>query len=123
MAKYGPNDVEQYLKDQSPKYEAPMRRLVKLFSNELGKAPVISYQIIAWPIKGRYGIFISGWKDHMSLHGGHALEPLAEIHPEWFKRSGATLWIRDGQEELPIEAVRAVVAAVYASIPPELLDS
>jgi len=122
MAKYGPNEVEKYLSDQSPKYEASMRRLVKLFSAELGKPPVISYQIIAWPIKGRHGIFISGWKDHMSIHGGHALEPLADEFPHWFKRSGATLWIRAGQEELPIEAIRAVVAAIYAAISPELLE-
>lgn len=122
MAKYEKHEVERYLKDQKPQYEAPMRRLVKLFSEELGKEPVISYQIISWPIKGRYGIFISGWKDHMSLHGGHALEPLAEKYPDLFKRSGATLWIRDGKEDLPIEAVRAVVAAVYDSMPPELRD-
>jgi hypothetical protein len=119
MAKYGPNDVEQYLNDQLPRYEKALRRLVKIFTDELGQPPVISYQIIAWPIKGRYGIYLSGWKDHLGLHGGHYLEPLADLYPQWFKRNGATLHFQD-EPELPVEVIRAVIAARIASMPEEL---
>ena len=115
MEKYEPHEVERYLSERLPKYEQPLRRIVAILTEELKIQPVISYQIIGFPIEGRYGIYVSGWKDHMAFHGGHFLEPLAEQYPEWFKRKGATLWFQD-QPELPIEVIRAVIAARYASM-------
>ena len=115
MEKYEPQEVERYLSERLPKYEQPLRRIVAILTEELKIQPVISYQIIGFPIAGKYGIYVSAWKDHMSFHGGHYLEPLAETYPEWFKRKGATLWFQD-QPELPIEVIRAVIAARYASM-------
>lgn len=119
MTKYAPDEVERYLSEQSPKYEAALRRVVNLITAELGIEPIISYQIIGWKIHKSYAIYVSGWKDHMSIHGGHHLEPLADQFPQWFKRKGATLWFQD-QPELPLEVIQAVLAARFESIPPEL---
>ena len=115
MTKYGPNEVERYLSDQLPKHEVALRRVVDFITAELGIQPVISYQIIGWPIRGRYGIYVSGWKDHLSFHGGHFLETLAEQFPLWFKRKGATLWFQP-EPELPFEVIRAVIQARYDSM-------
>jgi len=115
MGSYAPGDVEKYLTDQLPVHEIALRRVVGIITEELGIQPVISYQIIAWPIRGRYGIYVSGWKDHLSFHGGHFLEPLAEQFPQWFKRKGATLWFQPNPE-LPVDVIRAVLQARFASM-------
>ena len=122
MSKYAPEEVERYLAESPERYRQPLRRIMDMLHTELGINPIISYQIIGFRIVGSYGIYISAWKDHMSFHGGHFLEPLADQHPEWFKRKGATLWFQD-EPELPIEAIRAVISARFASIPPEKLPT
>ena len=115
MEKYGSDEVERYLSERLPRYEGPLRRIAEILKAELNIEPVISYQIIGFPIKGKYGIYVSAWQDHMSFHGGHYLEPLAEQYPQWFKRKGATLWFQD-EPELPLEVIKAVVAARYDSM-------
>ena len=114
------DEVETYLAGVPVRYREPFRAVAEVLAAKLGIQPKISYGIIAFTLSGKYGIYISGWKDHMSFHGGHFLEPLADQHPEWFKRKGATLWFQD-EPELPIEAIRAVISARFASIPPEKL--
>jgi hypothetical protein len=107
MSKYSA-EVEAYLAAVPEKYLAPLRRVVDLVTEETGIQPVISYQIVCWPVKGKYGIYASGWKDHMSFHGGHFLAPLASEYPQWFKLKGATLWFQ-AEPELPLAAIRAVI--------------
>jgi len=113
------DEVETYLAGVPVKYQAPLRRVMDILVAELGIEPRISYGIVAFTISGKYGIYVSGWKDHMSFHGGHFLEPLAEKHPDWFKRKGATIWFQD-QPELPVEVIRSVIAARFESMPDEL---
>jgi uncharacterized protein YdhG (YjbR/CyaY superfamily) len=115
MSKYGPGDIERYLADVPEKYQAALRRVVGLVTAELQIEPVISYQIIGWRINGKMALFVSGWKDHLSFHGGHALEPLAESLPQWFTLKGATLWFQ-AEPELPLEVIRQVIATRVESL-------
>ncbi|MEN9737045.1 MAG: hypothetical protein RJA26_278 [Actinomycetota bacterium] len=115
MSKYGPDEVERYLADVNAKYQPALRRVVRIITEELGVQPVISYQIIGWRINGKMGLFVSGWKDHLSFHGGHALEHLAEVYPQWLKLKGATLWFQD-EPELPVEIIKEVIATRVESL-------
>jgi uncharacterized protein YdhG (YjbR/CyaY superfamily) len=115
MSKYGPDEVERYLADVNAKYQPALRRVVQIITEELGVQPVISYQIIGWRINGKMGLFVSGWKDHLSFHGGHALEHLAEVYPQWLKLKGATLWFQD-EPELPVEIIKEVIATRVESL-------
>jgi uncharacterized protein YdhG (YjbR/CyaY superfamily) len=114
------DEVETYLAGVPVRYREPLRAVAEVLAAKLGIQPKISYGIIAFTLSGKYGIYISGWKDHMSFHGGHFLEPLAETHPELFTRKGATLWFQD-QPPLPEAAIDAVIAARLASMPEELI--
>jgi len=114
------DEVETYLAGVPGRYREPLRAVAEVLVAKLGIEPKISYGIIAFTLSGKYGIYISGWKDHMSFHGGHFLEPLAEAHPEWFTRKGATLWFQD-EPALPITAIDAVIEARLASMPEELI--
>ena len=111
-------EVKAYLDGVPEKYRQPLVRVVGVLQEKLQLEPTVSYGIIAFMLYGKYGIYVSGWKDHMSFHGGHFLAPLAEKHPEWLKSKGATIWFQD-QPELPEEIVDSVISARLASMPEE----
>jgi len=119
MSYFAP-EVETYLAGVPSKYQAPLRKVADYLVNKLGVQPIISYGIIGFPLHGKYAIYISGWKDHMSFHGGHFLAPLAQTNPDWFKVKGATIWFQD-QPELPATAIDAVITARLRSMPDELI--
>jgi len=119
MSVFAP-EVETYLAGVPAKYQTPLRAVADALVAKLGVQPTISYGIIAFVLHGKYGIYISGWNDHMSFHGGHFLAPLGEKHPEWFKTKGATIWFQ-ADPALPEAAINAVITARLASMPDELI--
>jgi len=119
MSVFAP-EVETYLSGVPARYQDPLRKIATYLAKTLAVEPEISYGIINFRLHGKYGIYISGWKDHMSFHGGHFIAQLGETHPEWFKAKGATIWFQD-QPELPSEVIDAVITARMRSMPDELI--
>ena len=115
MTKYEPHEVERYLADQLPEHERALRRVVAIVSDAIGSQPVISYQILGWRHAGKFVLYVSGWKDHLSIHGQSRElgEMFGAEHPEWFKLKGTTLWFQ-AEPELPEDLIRDLVAARLA---------
>jgi uncharacterized protein YdhG (YjbR/CyaY superfamily) len=69
---------------------------------------VISYGIIGFRYKKKVPFFISGWKKHVSIHGGRALgKRVHEVWPE-AKVVGTTIQI-DPAKPLSEETLRAII--------------
>ena len=88
------DDVKQYLELQPQ----PQRQILEHMHGVVSKAipkteSKISYGIIGFTYGGKVPFFISGWKHHVSIHGGRALGKRAlEILPN-LKVVGTTIQI------------------------------
>ena len=87
-------DVQNYLELQPQ----PQRQILEHMHDVISKAipkteSRISYGIIGFTYGGKVPFFISGWKNHVSIHGGRMLGKRAlELLPE-LKIVGTTIQI------------------------------
>jgi uncharacterized protein YdhG (YjbR/CyaY superfamily) len=115
--KYAPDHVEQYLADQPIRNQAALRRVRSIILDALPESSdAISYQIIGFRYRKKFVLYISGWADHLSFHGGHGMAELASKYPQWLKLKGTTLHFQP-EPEIPEEVVREVVELRLANLP------
>ena len=69
---------------------------------------VISYGIVGFRYKKKVPFFISGWKNHVSIHGGRVLgKRVAEVYPD-AKVVGTTIQI-DPANPLSVQTLKAII--------------
>lgn len=105
--------VEDYLAAQPAANRKALERIREIVKKILpGSEDCYSYGIIGFRYKKKFVIYISGWKDHLSLHGFSVAlgEVLVAKYPAFLKLKGRTLHFQS-TPELPEELVRELVLA------------
>ncbi|MFM6971198.1 MAG: iron chaperone [Rhodoluna sp.] len=87
-------DVTNYLKAQSPIQRKVLEHMYDVVMATIPNTESkISYGIIGFTYCGKVPFFISGWKNHVSIHGGRMLGKKAqELFPD-LKVVGTTIQI------------------------------
>lgn len=115
MEKLGPDQVPEYLAQQSPQNRAQLERIIRIVQEVIpGATPCISYQIIGFAVGKKKIFYVSGWNDHLSFHGTHkhTNQNMADTYPDWFTLKGMTLQFQ-ANPELPEAIIREVASERY----------
>lgn len=105
------NDFERYIND-SPDLQQRLLREVRSWVRKAAPnvEEVISYQIPAFRLNNRMLMYMSGWKDHVSIYPiPHASEALLEELKPYIKGKG-TLWF-GLDKPLPKSIIEKVIKA------------
>lgn len=88
------SEVDQYLVQFGEPTRSALQRVRRIIFSAIPEAEEgISYKIIGFKFDGKFLIYLSGWKNHCSIHGtSKALAAyLLETYPGQLKLSGTTL--------------------------------
>ena len=104
--------VEEYI-ESFPDDVRPVLEQVRKTIREAAPDAVeaISYQIPTFKLGGRYLVYFSGWKNHISLYPMPAVTEALDEELTPYKSGRGTLKF-PLQKPLPLELVRKVVAAL-----------
>lgn len=89
-----PSEVDEYLDQFDPLTRSALQRVREIILSAIPDAEEgISYKIIGFKFDGKFLLYISGWKNHCSIHGtSKALAKyLLDTYPGQLKISGTTL--------------------------------
>lgn len=90
----GSSDVDEYLAQFDEVTRFALQRLREIILSAIPDAEeAIGYQIIGFKFDGKFLLYISGWKNHCSIHGTSKalIEYLQVKYPGQLKLSGTTL--------------------------------
>ena len=110
--------VEEYYAAQPEGNRRALKRVQGIIEEALVEAEVrLSYQIVGFRFKGKFVIYISGWKDHLSFHGFSVSlgNELVAKYPQFLKVKGRTLHFQP-KPEIPEKMVRELVLARVAEL-------
>ncbi len=90
----GSNEVDEYLAQFDELTRSALQRVREIILSAIPEAEeAIGYQIIGFKFDGKFILFISGWKNHCSIHGTSKVlvKYLQDTYPGQLKLSGTTL--------------------------------
>ena len=88
------SEVDEYLAQFDELTQAALQGVREIILSAIPEAEeAISYKIIGFKFEGKFLLYISGWKNHCSIHGtSKALAKyLLDTYPGQLKISGTTL--------------------------------
>ncbi len=88
------SEVDEYLAQFDELTKSALQRVREIILSAIPDAEeAISYKIIGFKFDGKYILYISGWKNHCSIHGTSKVlvKHLQDTYPGQLKLSGTTL--------------------------------